>query len=857
MRPAWRLARTALSGRPGRTALLLGATTLAAALVAAVACSIASAQHSVAEGFARFIGSADARVIHPGGGRFDESVLETVRALPGVVGATGRLAGSLTLVPAAGGTDPETGRPLRLTPQVVGLEFEGLERFRRVELAAGRMPEARNEILIDPRTAEALATGPGERLRVQRFGPPVELLVAGVYARQDLGALQRPRILVERDVLAEAAGLPGRLTSIYVVLEEDADVTAFCAAHADALPEDVLLEPAEMVRSGFDRRTRSGEITLAVLTTMAFISCAFIVVVGLTTAVHEKQRELALLRAIGAARGQLFGGQVLLGAVLGAGGAVLGIPLGIGLAWLLVTIWASYVPEGLVLHGPGIAAAAVGAVLSGGAGALWPAVAAARTSPLEAMHVRSRPPSARGPVASLVIGLVLIGTHHLLQQTAGDEARYFRYAFVGLPLLFVGCFVLAVPFVLLAARVLAVPLARVLRLPPDLVRGSVRSSPYRHGFTGGALMIGLALLISSWAGAMSIRTGFIEQIRFADGFAFRPSGIPPEQVEAIASLPFVEEICEVGQIQVRIVGEQVFGLEGISPRNVVLVGFDSEQFFRINRIEWLAGDPAVALPRLRAGEGLLVAEQFLTAKGFSVGDTITLGVGRIEQEFEILGVLSAAGLDIAAQLFGIQSAYSELSVSCVFLDSDVVAEVFRNGDVHLVQVMLSDDVTDEAAEEAVAGAAPGVLFRSGRSIMAMITDIAAATLAIQTTVAFGALLLATLAVANVIAADVQARRFELGVMRSIGTDRRTLSGLVAAEAILMAVGGGLSGTLLGLQMAMTDVDLLRRLAGLDVRLHVPVLAGLAGWIVLVLLAVLAARPAARRLLRRPPAELVS
>ena len=856
MRPAWRLARTALSGRPGRTALLLGATTLAAALVAAVACSIASAQHSVAEGFARFIGSADARVIHPGGGRFDESVLETVRGLPGVAGATGRLGGSLTLVPADGGTDAD-GRPLRLTPQAVGLEFEGLERFRRIELADGRMPEAREEILIDPRTADALEAGPGDRLRVQRFGPPIELEVAGVYARQDLGALQRPRILVDRAVLADAAGLSGFLTSIDVVLEEGVEVAAFCAEHADALPEEVLLEPAEMVRTGFDRRTRSGEITLAVLTTMAFISCAFIVVLGLTTAVHEKQRELALLRAIGAERGQLFGGQVLLGIALGTGGAALGVPLGIGLAWLLVTIWRDFVPEGLVVHGPGVAAAAAGAVLSGAAGALWPAIAAARTSPLEAMQVRSRPPSAAGPLVCLLVGLALLGTHHALQQTPDGEARYFRYAFVGLPLLFVGCFVLAVPFVLAASRVLAVPLARLLRLPPDLVRGSVRSSPYRHGFTGGALMIGLALLISSWAGAMSIRGGFIEQIRFADGFAFRPSGIPPEQVEAIASLPFVEEICEVGQIQVRIAGEQVFGLQGISPRNVVLVGFDSEQFFRINRIEWLAGDPATALPRLRSGEGLLVADQFLTAKGFSVGDTITLGVGRIEQEFEILGVLSAAGLDIAAQLFGIQSAYSELAVSTVFLDAGVVEDVFRNGDVHLVQVMLSDEVTDEEAEEAVSEVAPGVLFRSGRSIVTMITDIADATLAIQTTVAFGALLLATLAVANVIAADVQARRFELGVMRSIGTDRRTLAGLVAAEAVLMAVGGGVSGTLLGLQMAMTDVELLRRLAGLDVELHVPVLAGAAGWAILLALAVLAARPAVRRLLRRSPAELVS
>lgn len=857
MPPASQLARNALSGRPGRTALLLGATTLAAALVAAVACAIASARNTVSSGFARFLGAADARVVHPSGGRFDESVLEQVRDLPGVVAVTGRLGGSMTLVRADGGADPETGLPYRLTPQVIGVEFDGLEQFREIRLDEGRMPETPSEILLDPSSAEQLDAGVGDELAVQRFGPPITLTVSGIYTRRNLGALQRPRIMADRGTLAEASGLPGRLTSLYIVLEDEIDVEVFCTEWGETLPPEVQLEPAELVRTGFDRRSQYGDIALRVLTTMAFISCAFIIVIGLTTALHEKQRELALLRAIGASRGQLFSSQLWLGVGLGATGGTLGLPIGIACAWGLVTVFRNQVPDGLVLHGPGLLAAFGGSVLAGSLGALIPAFSAARTTPLEAMSVRARPPSRLGLLACLLVGVGLILGHHLLMATDDASARYFRYAFVGLPMLFVGSFLLAVPSVLLAARVLARPLASMLRLPADLLRGAVAASPYRHGFTGGSLMIGMALLIASWAGGLAVRSGFIEQIRFADGFAFRPSGIPAEQVQAIADLPFIEEVCEVGQIQVRIVGEQVFGLEGLSPRNVVLVGFDSEQFFRINRIDWLAGDPETAIPQLQAGKGLLVAEQFLTAKGFTIGDTITLGVGRLEHEYEILGVIGAAGLDVAAQLFGIQSAYSELSISCVFLDAETVARDFRNSDVHLVQVMMSDEIDDAAAEAAVAEIAPGVLFRSGRSIITMITDIADATLAVQTTVAIGALLLASLAVANVIAADVDARRFEFGVMRSIGTDRRTVTGLVVAEAILLGVGGGISGTILGLHMAMADVSLMRSLAGLDVRLVIPTLAILLGWILLLLIAAAAARPAVRRLLRRTPAELVS
>ncbi|MFK7960149.1 MAG: FtsX-like permease family protein [Phycisphaerales bacterium] len=857
MPPAWQLARNALSGRPGRTALLFGAVALAAALVVAVGCSIRSAQASVGAGFARFLGNADARVVHPSGGRFEESVLETIRGWPEVAAATGRLGGSLTLVRADGRTNEETGRPLRLTPQAEGLEFEGLETFRRIDLEAGRLPTGPNEILVDPATSRELELEVGDELTVQRFGPPISLTVVGRYARPDLGALQRPRIRMDRGLLGDASGLRGSLTSIYIVLEEGTDVQAFCDQYAEALPAEVSLEPAELVRTGFDRRKQSGDIALRVLTTMAFISAGFIIVIGLTTAVTERQRELAMLRAVGAERRQLFAGQMLTGLGIGAAGAVAGVPIGIALAWALVTFWREYVAEGLVIHWTSVGLAAAGAIAAGGLGALWPAIAAARTSPLEAMSVRARPPSRGVIVLCGIAGLALIAGHHGLFATDDVQQRYFRYALIGLPLLFVGCFLLAVPVVLGVSYVLAPLLGRGLRLPADLLRGTVRATPFRHGFTGGALMIGIALLVSSWAGARSIQAGFIEQIRFADGFAFRPSGIADETVTAIRELPFVDEVTEVGQIQVRIVGEQVFGLDGISPRNVVLVGFDAEAFFRINRVKWLAGDAETALPKLIDGDGILVAEQFLTAKGYTVGDSITLGVGRIEQEFEILGVIGAAGLDVAAQLFGIQSAYSELAVSCVFLDQATVADVFKSSDVHLVQVMLSDEIDDAAAEAAVAEVAPGVLFRSGRSIVKIVEDIAAAMLAIQTSVAFGALILATLAVANVIAADVTARRFEFGVMRSIGTERGTVARLVAAEAVIMGVTGGIIGSLLGLQMAAADVSLIRGLAGFDVSLSLPLGPAAIGWVVLLILSVLAAVPAARRLLRRTPAELVS
>ena len=108
MRPEWRLASSSRSGRPWRTALLLGTVVIATTLSVMVACGAKSAQGAVSSRLSDSIGKATARVVHPGGGRIERSVLETVRSWPGVEIAVGRMNGSLTLERADGAKDPET-----------------------------------------------------------------------------------------------------------------------------------------------------------------------------------------------------------------------------------------------------------------------------------------------------------------------------------------------------------------------------------------------------------------------------------------------------------------------------------------------------------------------------------------------------------------------------------------------------------------------------------------------------------------------------------------------------------------------------------------------------------------------------
>ena len=191
-------------------------------------------------------------------------------------------------------------------------------------------------------------------------------------------------------------------------------------------------------------------------------------------------------------------------------------------------------------------------------------------------------------------------------------------------------------------------------------------------------MLGLAILTASWAVGVAIRHDWIDRIRFADGFAIDPAGFNQEDLDAVRDLQFITDTCELNRLPVEITDQQVFGIEGIYSKNAMGIGFDPEVFFALNAIDWVEGSLKEALPALKNGVGVLVADRFQTAKGYNVGDSITLKVGRAEQVFIIVGIVSSAGLDLATQLFGVRDLYSEYAVSTVFIDRQVVADVFGN-----------------------------------------------------------------------------------------------------------------------------------------------------------------------------------
>jgi putative ABC transport system permease protein len=488
MLPSWQLALNTLVGKPGRTTLMIGAIALASSLVVAISCAIASMQASMEAGIIKFLGSADARIIHPANSRFDDVLLELVRAWPEVEAASPRLGGSTVLIRADQKRHAETGQLLRSTPQAYGVDFEVDHRFRTLDLVDGRSPQSAGEILIDEVTAKELHAAVGDMLEIQRFGDPIRLIVAGIYRREFLAAVQRPLVELDRRVLAEASDRPGQITSIWLIVKPGIDVRSFCAKRQSQIPAQLVLEPAEMVRSGYDRQIVANRLGLTAGSMLTFISASFIIVTALTTSVTERQREMAVTRCIGASRRQLFVSQLLAGLVLAGAGAVLGLPSGLGLALLLVWYFGELMTAGLHVHEVGLGLAMAGSIASGVLGALYPAWMASRVSPLEAMTVRARPPRPAAIATCAGLAATLISVQAALMLIPDTTTRFYVYVYGGLPAVHIGYFLLAVPLLVGLAVVLSYPLGIVLGLPRDMLARSLRAfweRSIQRGWPGG------------------------------------------------------------------------------------------------------------------------------------------------------------------------------------------------------------------------------------------------------------------------------------------------------------------------------------------------------------------------------------
>ncbi|MFG0275224.1 MAG: FtsX-like permease family protein [Phycisphaerales bacterium] len=850
MRAAWRLAISSLLARRLRTGLLAGAVGLSAALIVAVACAMASVTATIEDRVAATIGAADLRVRDVGDERFDESVIDIVRAWSEVVAASPRSEAPLPLMPPAGGP--------AVTALGVGVEPAAEGRIRKPTLAAGRAVQADNEVVLDPALVDELAVELGDTVAVARFGEPISLTIVGVAPRQPFSmAVTRPQAGVTRDTLARIAPGKGAPLRVDLALREGVDPTEYAELRGSDLPPGVLVEPTARVTSGLGDTVRANQIGLAIWSTLAFLAAAFIILTGLTTSVAERQRELAITRCIGASKAQVGAAQLFVGGALGVIGAAIGIPLGVALAWAASIIYAEHLPAGLKIPTLWIVASIAGGVASGLIGALWPAWKAASTSPMAAMRSSAERLGPRALVLLAGAGVSLLVFQAVMMTASPDgQVAYWTYVLLGAPAMFIGYFLLGAPAAAVVGAVVCAPVAAIMRVPRRLLVAGLRSTLLRHGFTAGSLMAGLGLMTAIWTNGRSLLDDWIGAIDFPDAFVHAIRGVDEDSRTRIADLPFVTDTCA---ITLQNLDTQSFGVRALRAVGSTFIGFEVEPFFRMTSLEWIDGDPETAKQRLLEGGAILVAREFTVAHGIGVGDSFPVTHNGRDWEFEVVGVVGSPGLDLVSKYFDVGKEFRDQALHAVFGSRGDLIERFGNDAVQFIQIDLADDIDDEEAMRRIRDQLAGTLLSagSGREIKETIGDIGTNTLRIVSSVAIMAILIACFGVGNVVVAGIDARRFEMGVLRAVGAGGPMLARLVVAEILVVALTACVLGAAMGLQASWAGAELYRMLAGLSLRLRPPLGPIALGWGIVIGLSVLAAAPAAWTLARQRPRALLS
>lgn len=854
----WRLTLNALAGRPRRTRLLALAVAASTALLTSIACALESLNVGLERGVAGVIGAADLRVKRVGEDRFDIAVQARFDGREGVAGVAPRARGA-----AAVSRAPGPGEPARAGSATVQTMVTGVDPSREPALGeqailkGGRRVERAGEVVLDAITAAELGVAVGDSLETQG-SEALRWRVVGLTPGLPFKQIKRPEATVALESLWQVTGFPGRVNELLIVLEKGRDAEALARAWSEGLPKDLFVEPTAAITTGIKRKAEAGGLVYLLVSVLGFTASAFIVLTGLTTNLLERQRELAVMRCIGATRSQVFASQVGVGAALGVTGAVVGVPTGVALVYLLISMFPDRFAAGFHVSPFALALGVVGAVLAGIGGAVWPAVKAARSKPMGAVGSRAHAVKARwvwlcgaAAVAGLSWQLVTV----LLISDA--QAAFWTYVLTGLPAMFVGYFLLGVPVCVLVTRACAPMMARLLRLPPALLGRFTAQHPFRNGFTAGALMIGLAMMTVIWTVGGSVFRDFLGGFKFPDAFVQSWNGLNEGTRTEIEKLPGVEGTCAISLL--RIEGGKSFGVGRFGTSRTTFIAFEPEPFFRLVNLRFEAGDPEYAKRRLIEGGAVLVAKEFLRAQGgYKVGDVFPITHKGVRHEFEIVGAVSSPGLEIVNAFFDIGRQYAEQALSAVFGSRADLQRVFGTDAIHLIQVSMAQDADDAAVTAGLRRiVGPAAMVGSAKEVKATIGKLGTEGLLIASMIAVGAMLIACFGVGNIVVAGIDARRFEFGVLRAVGADRATLTRLVLGEVALIAATACVLGTLLGLQGALAGTRMQQMLLGLDTRVVPPWGAIGAGWVILTGLALLSAWPSVRRLGRTPTRELMA
>ncbi|MGW1936401.1 ABC transporter permease [Streptomyces goshikiensis] len=714
-----------------------------------------------------------------------QATLDKVKTLPGVASVSGRVTGFA-------GVGDENGKLIGSGWSNQGANYTPVKDGKdpRYTFVQGAGPAKADEIALDEATAAAGKYKVGDKVRVATNGPVKEYSLAGVFTTED-GAVQAggSLVLFETKVAQELYLKPGYF--------QEMSVGAKDGASADKLLSDIkpLVDAkhteAQTGAALAAKQAKDIEKGLGQMGTMLLVFAGISLFVGIfliyntfTMLVTQRTKELALLRAVGANRGQVMRSVLAEALVVGAVSAVIGLISGIGLAVGMRSVIGSLgakLPGGDIVIAPTtVVAALVIGILVTTIAAVLPAWRTGRIAPVAAMGSAHLPSTAKSLVVRNVIGSIIsvlgIGLVVLGVSEGGDAGRMTIGA--GAFFMLIGMIVL-LPLlskpVIGAVRPL---LQKVFGVPGKLAAQNAVRNPRRTAVTAASLAIGLTLVTT--LSVLGITVGKVvdrmstEKLK-ADYKVSMASGtgyLDKSVTEALTKAPGIKAVSPqtAGSFMV---GDDFRAASGVNP----------DAIGQLLNIETVSG----SLDSLGKGE-VLVAEKTAKSKKLAVGSTLkvkyedgkqeTLKVGAVYKDME--GLLSPYVLDDKI----LDRHTDESAVSEVYVNVEGGAS--KAGQQKVVDALGKNPAINVATQEDMRNEMGGMI-NTMLNVMYGLLGMA--------------LIISVLGVVNTLAMSVFERTQEIGMLRAIGLDRSRVKNMIRLEAVVISLFGAALGVAIGVFLA--------------------------------------------------------
>lgn len=308
-----------------------------------------------------------------------QTVLRQMRDMPEIAVATPVAAGGALAVRG------DASRSITLT----GVEPEGYFRIVKLpdSIVAGQPRLTSEDIVIGTDLAVELGVGVGDKLRVTTArGRDATLTVTGLFDLGNRGVNERSTFVALRTAQS-LLGLTGGVTSLQVTLHDPyaAEVLARLAHGMTGIRADSWIR----TNLQFFTAVNAQQTSNTVIRLSVGLSVALGIASVLVVSVVQRSREIGILRAMGARRGQILRVFLIQGGVLGLLGSLIGSAAGVGalVAWHASVRQADGSPLFPLMIQPQLfVIAAVVAALTGVVAAMAPALRAARLDPVEAIR---------------------------------------------------------------------------------------------------------------------------------------------------------------------------------------------------------------------------------------------------------------------------------------------------------------------------------------------------------------------------------------------------------------------------------------------------------------------------------------